>query len=440
MDAMLRITAATLVVGLIGGSVRSFADDQSMPGIGNAASTQTAMASPFVQSALARDRSAVEAIHDPRLKAQTLDALFNPATCIRHRANLTEAGRQAILTGLLQAGLVNPADAAALDGGLEAGVFPAVLADGTACPHLPQAFGVAPGSNFHGHQGYPGGLAIHEGFNLVSSAAFALNYELTYGLPGPDGLPRMANVGTIAATGVFNTVRNLDLDIASDEVLAAPLWHDWAKTIVFQWNADGSEFTELSFGGAGTNDNYGSAGDSRTGGHHILSLAEAMVRGLPAFFIITQASAHSAPTLGNEYKVVNWLRAAAIIARVDPVAAGYLVTDQAGHLRLPSMVPGGGLNLLASGQTNIRIEYEIHNLSDADFVFSIPAVTGAEAILQSLAPEYGYDPTDVTRYNTRYHNPALSNLSGERLLTLYITQGLDAVRNALDILRRYGKI
>jgi len=41
-----------------------------------------------------------------------------------------------------------------------------------------------------------------------------------------------------------------------------------------------------------------------------------MKRGLPADFVMTQASAHSVPTSGKEYKVVNWLRAAAIIARL----------------------------------------------------------------------------------------------------------------------------
>jgi len=42
----------------------------------------------------------------------------------------------------------------------------------------------------------------------------------------------------------------------------------------FQWNAVGSEFTELNFGGTGTNDNNGAPGDSRTGGHHIMGVAE----------------------------------------------------------------------------------------------------------------------------------------------------------------------
>jgi hypothetical protein len=93
---------------------------------------------------------------------------------------------------------------------------------------------------------------------------------------------------------------------------------------------DGTEFTELNFGGSGTNDNFGASGDSRTGGHHIMSVAETMARGLPPILVITQAAAHSAPTLANEYKVVNWLRAAAILAQIDPMATGYLVIDGSG--------------------------------------------------------------------------------------------------------------
>jgi hypothetical protein len=56
---------------------------------------------------------------------------------------------------------------------------------------------------------------------------------------------------------------------------------------------------------------------SGRGGHHILSVAESMARGLPQLMVVTQASAHSAPTLGNEFRVVNTLRAAANIARAS---------------------------------------------------------------------------------------------------------------------------
>src|SRR5262249_3125052 len=131
-----------------------------------------------------------------------------------------------------------------------------------------------------------------------------------------------------------------------DLVLAAPIWHEWAKPMVFQWNADGSEFTEMNFGGNGVNDAWGNPGDSRTGGHHIMSIAETMKRGLSPELVITQASAHSAPTSGNEYKVVNWLHAAAIMAQIDPVARGYLTRDGAGNLRLPTVRQLGNIDLV----------------------------------------------------------------------------------------------
>ncbi len=412
------------------------AADQTVPGAGNRAATQLARHSPLVTTALQRLNQQISTVRNITLREQTEDALFNPATCVTHRANLTDAAKQAILAQLLAAGLYNPADGASIQGGVAAGVFPPVRDDGSACPHLPQAFGVAPGSNFGGHQSYPGGLSVHESFNLSSALGFAENYELNYGVVGGDKLPHVAPLPPFSPAPAPHG----DLEIDHDAVVAAPMWHDWAKTLVFQWNADGTEFTELNFGGNGNTDNYGAAGDSRTGGHHILSLAESMARKLPAAFIVTQASAHSAPTLGNEFKVVNWLRTAAIIAQVDPVARGYLVADNAGHLRLPALRSPDTVGLNAAGQTNLLVEYEIHNLSDADFVFSIPAITESQVILAKLAAQYGYDPVQTADYNTRYRNPALTYLSGERILILYTTKGLAAVQAELDVLRARGVI
>ena len=90
-----------------------------------------------------------------------------------------------------------------------------------------------------------------------------------------------------------------DIFLSQDLMIAAPIWHDWAKPMVFQWNSDGTEFKELSFGGNGMTDNFGAAGNSKTGAHHILSVAEAMKRGLPPELVISQASAHSHTTADN---------------------------------------------------------------------------------------------------------------------------------------------
>lgn len=406
----------------------AYAADQTVVGAGNADAAALAGSSPLVQSAVERLRRAISTVRDRDLREQTLDALFNPRTCINHRSGVTAAKKQAILAALQREGLYAPADAAAFPDGAEAGVFPPVENDESQCPNLPQGFGAAPGSSFGSHHSEPGGLAIHEGFNLSSAVSLAENYEAAYGSTGRDGLPRMAPLSS------RDRVRG-DLQISADEIIAAPMWHDWAKTIVFQWNADGTEFAEFNFGGNGVTDNYGKAGDSRTGGHHILGLAEAIARGLPSRFIAAQASAHSAPTLGNEYKVVNWIRAAAIIAEVDPVTRGLLAKDANGNLRLPSPQASGSVDLNAAGQVNVVVEETIHNLSDADFTFNIPAVTEAQVVLQTLAPRYGYEPSAAARYNTKFRNPALSFLSAERILILYTTEGLDAVQAELDRLR-----
>jgi hypothetical protein len=173
-----------------------------------------------------------------------------------------------------------------------------------------------------------------------------------------------------------------------------------------------------------------------------MSVAEAMKRGLSPAFVITQASAHSNPTSGNEYKVVNWLRAAAILSRIDPVAAGYLTVDSHGNFRLPALRQLGSINLLNAtpSQTNLLAEYTLHNLSDADFTYSGPAVGTVEVILQQLAPGFGFNPLDASNYNNKFRNPVLSFNSAERLLVLYSQKGLDGVRDELQKLRNSGVI
>lgn len=411
-------------------AMSAHAADQTQPGAGNARAEQIGTGSPLVRSAVELLENNAQAIEDDGLRAATLDSFLNHKTCIRHRANVTDAVKNSIIATLTAQGLVNPADGASITGGLKAGIFPPVLQDGTACPTLPLTFKATPGSNFGGHHSYPGGLAVHESFNDQSSINFADTYRGEYGSLGEMRLPVTRGAQ-----------RHGDVRIDQDVVLAAPIWHDWGKMMVFQWNADGTEFTELNFGGSGTNDNFGAPGDSRTGGHHIISIAESMSRGLSPLLVITQASAHSAPTLGNEFKVVNWLRAAAIMAQVDPVAKGYLVTDASNKLRLPPLAAlASGVNLPANGQTNILVEYQIHNLSDSDFVNSIPAVTQVQVLLQTIAPTFGFNPADVAHYNNAFRNVVLAYLSPERLMMIYDKKGLEEVVDEVSKLRRLGLI
>ena len=418
---------AVLVAGGLMMSLTAVAADQTQVGAGNTRAGQIGSISPLVQSAKRLLIDNAKQIEDRKLREATLDAVFNAKTCIAHRAHVTDAVKDQIISQLEQAGLINPADAANITGGVRAGVFPPVRDDGSACPKLPLTVDATPGSNFGGHHSYPGGLAVHESFNDQSSINFADTYRGEYGQLGIGRLPVAEGLSGRPENGFIN----------QDLILAAPIWHDWAKMMVFQWNADGTEFTELNFGGNGTTDNSGATGDSRTGGHHILSVAESMARGLSPAFVITQASAHSAPTLGNEFKVVNWLRAAAIVARIDPVAKGYLVQDAQGKFRLPPLLDlGEGVDLPSAGQTNLLLEYQIHNLSDADFSNSIPAVTESQVLLAQLAPAYGYDPGNVTVFNNKFRNVVFAFLSPERLEILYTNGGLAAVKREIDKLQR----
>ena len=112
------------------------------------------------------------------------------------------------------------------------------------------------------------------------------------------------------------------------------------------------------------------------------------------------------------------------------------MTDAKGNPRLPALRNLGDIDLANQGQTNLLVEYQLHNLSDADFTYSIPAIGETQIILETLAPRYGYDPTNVSVYNNSFRNPILSFLTGERLLILYSQQGLAGVQAELDRLRR----
>lgn len=428
LNRTLGLTAAAL---LLMSALASGADQTSI-GTGNDSALAIAEKSPLINSAMGFLKQEAEHIADLKLKHETLDAFTQPDTCIAHRANLTARGKAAIVKALADASLLNPADGREFPGGLEAGIFPAVRDDGTACPHLPQRFDSAPGSVFEGHHSYPGGLAMHEAFNDISSLSLAADYRMAYGHLGAGGLPIIDSSGDAAFARSGD-----DLAMNQDLIIAAPIWHDWGKVMVFQWNADGTEFQELNFGGSGGSDNYGAKGDSRTPAHHILGLAESMKRGLGPELVITQASAHAAPTLGNEYKVVNWIRAAAIIARIDPVAKGYLSWDAVHRLRLPALGATGTFDLQAAptSPTAFLPEFTINNLSDGNYYLAVPAAFDLGVILEKLAPEFGVDPNDRTGFNNKFRNPVLSYLSAERLMFVFARQGLAGVRAQVTQLR-----
>jgi hypothetical protein len=405
------VCAGLMLIACQGMAGQARAEAQTSIGAGDARAAAIADASPRVTAARRDLHSAIGRLSDPRLRAVTADALENPATCILHRKNLSAAGETAIIAALADAGLIGDAGAPSATADrmerLRAGVFPPVVGAGGQCPRLPQPFYAAPGGDAAGHHSWPGGLALHTALNVRIGLDLAKAYQ-----------------------------RQTGLSLDRDRIAAAALWHDWAKTVVFQWKADGTEFVELSLGGQGARDDDGRPGDSRTGAHHILSLAEAMSRNLAPAQIIVQACAHAPPTDGKAFKVVNWLRAAAIIARVDPVARGYLARDASGRLRLPPL--GAKDAVLTAGDGAWSAECLIHNMSDQNWTFAEPSVQAADAVLAQLAPRFGYDPQAVARYRQAYRNVALSQLGADRIQILNQRGGPERVADALHALRRLG--
>ena len=312
---------------------------------------------------------------DDQVRQATLDLLRNPAPSYQLRSP-SPTDKAAVRAELLEAGLIP-------DRTNVEGIFPPVADPSQA----PQAFWSAPGSTYTGHHAFPGGLLVHEWFNAQMARQFATTYDEVYGLASGPGA--------------------IDVSIA----YAAPLWHDIHKVTVNQWNPDGSEFIEQVI--------------ADTGGHHPLSGAEAIVRGMSPDFVIALLSAHDAPTNINSnptqtglQRLVNYIRAAAIIARVDPVETGLLVST-----------PDGGFGLV---QNPPRVEGHIDHLSDHDFVFSIDSAVLLVQTLKQLAPTYGIDPAaEPARFNL-FRNTVLSQVPDMRLYGFLQVGGADAVKSAID--------
>jgi hypothetical protein len=291
---------------------------------GNARAAALAQRSRFVRTTYGFVENLARSIDDNALRQSVLDLLHDPTPQFS-RAYPTEESRRALRDKFVAAGFI------AANSPVE-GIFPAGTMNRQ---NAPQPFWSTPGSVQDSHHAYPGGLAVHELFNSRMAVNFSQLYDRMY-LSG----------------------RPASRDVA----IGAALYHDIMKSIVFQWNDDGTLFKELEIGG--------------TGGHHVLSGAEAIVRKRSPKFVIALLSAHAAPSLGDEDKVVTWLRAAAMLAGVDPVEYELLRRDGDAY-KLAGYAP---------------MEAFVNYLSDHDYVISVHAVHAVVPQLQRLAPSYGFDP------------------------------------------------
>lgn len=355
------------------------ANDQTAPGDGNARAEEIARRSPIVQSAEKYLQSAAAAIQDSKLRTATLDLIGNSTACVAHRAGLDARRKDAIVRALVMEGLLDPVNESRSPVSLRAGIFPPLLDDDTDCPKVPQPFYAAPGGvAFREHHSYPGGLAIHAAHTVMSALELGRVFARVYESLGPEGLPALTLSRKTRA-----------MLIREDLLVAAAIWHDWPKTFVSQWHADGTIFLEASIGGSGRQDNFGYRGNSKAEAHVILAIAEVMARGLGPELVVALASVHAVPSMGNEYRMVNWIRAAGIIAGTDPIEHGYLYRDRRRRLRIPPVRWPANKSVTGESlmESHSLVEYTIHNMADSAWTFTTPGVREVERLLARLAPE-----------------------------------------------------
>lgn len=295
---------------------------------------------------------ATERLRDDTVRNTVLDILKNPV------ATVADTDEAKVLAALKAEGLID-ADRTEL--------FPPVTQKGRA----EQPFWSAPGSGYTSHHAYPGGLATHCALNVLSAVRLLENYDSVF-----------------------------DCDLDYDAAVGGELLHDLHKPWVFAWQPDGSSRVEKPL--------------AKTGEHHVLSLAESMKRGLPARVVVAQAAAHDHPgTPAGEALVVGWIRAAALIAGVDPVERGFLAADKK-TLPLPR-----------------RSEGFVVHLADHDFVLSGPACQWSLPALKKLA-ESTYGLTSEKDFNS-FRNYVFANLSAMRVWALLSSSGEEAL--AADVAR-----
>ena len=347
---------------------------------GNQQAAALAARSSLVSKAKDNLNQVAMSIPDAQIRSATLAVLASPAPTYQ-LASPSASDKQAVRAELLSAGLIG--DSTTVDG-----VFPPV--DDANLPAQP--VWSAPGSTYSAHHSYPGGLVVHEWVNATIAGAINDIYE--------------------AAFGLVSNPSAINLSISR----AAPLWHDIHKTVVLQWMPDGSELDEQTI--------------ADTGAHHPISGAEAITRGMPADFVVALLSAHDAPTtrkdtvtsvttvLTGYQRLVNYIRAAAIIARVDPIAYGLLVQNSDGSYALKQDPPG--------------LEGFINHLSDHDYILTFDTAARLIKTLEGIAGDWGIDPTaDPSRFNL-FRNTVFSQLADMRLYGALIADGVDGVRSMIN--------
>jgi hypothetical protein len=279
--------------------------------------------------------------------------LENPApTLIKRFANTSE--REKTAGELVKAGYIKPE------------VTHQLLLPKAQPGRAPQPALTTPGSGYQSHHSYPGGLITHLAANVSIAKHIADTYPMVYGY-----------------------------DVNNDIVILAQLLHDFHKPWVFQWKDDFETLAEVTVAG--------------TGAHHILSIAEALYCNFPPELTVAMASAHASPTSEEDRaSIMDWIKAAGIIAGIDPYKTGVLKGDD-------------GMELFD------RQENYITHLGDHDWVLSVPAAQKTIGALKTIAAEsYKINVKNAKDFNS-FRNYVFSQTGAMTLHNVWANKGINGL-------------
>lgn len=325
-------------------SCNVFAGDVS----GNKEAEILARSSTVIMKAYNDLLSSSNIIKDLELRSMAKEVLKNPApTFMSNYADQT--AKEKLRKDLIEAKYLDNAITVA-------DLFPPLTAPNAA----PQPFFAAAGSGYASHHSYPGGLVTHVAMDVENGLGYAKGFQKVYGAK-----------------------LNYDLFVG------AILLHDMMKPWIFQWQKDGTTLPEIKVAG--------------TGVHHIFAIAELFYRKLPADMIMAVACSHE--DVGREEeKIVGFIRAASLIANVDPISYGVLVKQPDGKLSLPHP---------------LRPEYWVVGFGDYDWVMTSPMAKVVMSVLSDVAKDKGISSE---KFNW-FRNKVLSQYTTEKLYNDLVLNG-----------------
>jgi hypothetical protein len=243
---------------------------------------EMARASRLVSGAYNELLQTAASLEDPGYRRLMTECIVSPKITFLEQYP-TDQDRRRLFDEMVRLGFFNPADD-------PDHVWPRGHMD-------PQTYLTAPSSHNDFYNAHPGGLALTVAYNIRMADAYTQNYRQTYGVPA-----------------------NRDLPVAS------LLVHEYPKVWLYQWQSDGAWLEEPR-----------TVYDDTWHAHCIYVTAELMHRRFDARIVMAMAAAHQLSFLeasmdgrkvvtqwrGLE-RVAHFIKAAAIMAQVDPVAYGLL--------------------------------------------------------------------------------------------------------------------